>query len=78
MIIWTSKKFDPKNWLIGLALRAGKSWPKRQKPALTVTSATENSNPNQKNFSIKTTRLAESLDGLNTFLALSPGELWLK
>jgi len=23
MIIWTSKKFDPKNWLIGLALRAG-------------------------------------------------------
>jgi len=35
-------------------------------------------NPNPKIFLIETRRLVETVDGLNTSLALLTGELWLK
>jgi len=38
----------------------------------------ENPSPNPKNFfSISDTRLAESIEGLNTSLALAAGKIWL-
>jgi len=50
--------------------------PKFPKHVLFVTSPRENPHRNQKLFfSILTTRLAESVEGLNSSLAQSPGKL---
>jgi len=45
-----------------------------------VTSPPENAKPKTKNFffSISTRRLAESVKGLNSSLALAAGDFWLK
>jgi len=48
-----------------------------RKYTVIVTSSAENHTPKTKTFfSISTRRLAESVDGLNSSLAQSTGELW--
>jgi len=60
----------------GLGPRAGQMWPTFPKHVLFVTLPPEKPPPKQKIvFSILTIRLAESVEGLNSFLAQSPGEL---
>jgi len=69
--------FEPKEWVNGLGPGAGQRWPKFPKHALFVTSPPENPTETEKIiFSILTKRLAESVEGLNSSLAQSPGELW--
>jgi len=41
-----------------------------------VTSPHKNPKPKTEFFSVETRRLAESVDGLNTSLALAAGDLW--
>jgi len=50
----------------------------KPKNTLLVTSPQEHPKPQNENFLVETRSLAESVDGLNTSLALSAGELWLK
>jgi len=61
----------------GLGPRTGQRWPKFPEHAFFVTSPPEiPPTENKKHFfSILTTRLAESVDGLDSSLAQSPGEL---
>jgi len=73
----SKKKLDPKICLIGLATRVGWRWRKRGKNASTCDDPHREPKPKTKVFfSILTRRLAESVDGLNSSLAESVGELW--
>jgi len=49
----------------------------QQHPPL-MTSSSENPKPKTDFFSVGTRSVAKSVDGSNTSLALSTGELWLK
>jgi len=62
-----------------LGPRAGRRWPKFPKHALIVTSPLEKPPPKTKSvFFISSRRRAESVDGLDSSLVQSPGELWPK
>jgi len=67
-------------WVNGLGPRAGQKWPKFPKPAFIVTSPAEKPHTeNEKRFfSMSTRRLAESIEGLNSSLAVAAGDLWPK
>jgi len=59
-----------------LGAQAGQRWRTFPNDVLFVTSPLENPHRNRKLFlSISTTRLVESVEGLNSYLAQSPGEL---
>ena len=61
------QNFEPKEWINGLGLRARQRWPTFPKHVLFVTSPSEKPHRNPKFFfSISTTRLAESVEGLNS------------
>ena len=68
------QNFEPKEWINGLGPRAGQRWPTFPKHVLFVMSPSENPHRNR-TFFFSTTRLAESVEGLNSSLAQSPGEL---
>jgi len=71
-----NKTLIQKEWVNGSGPRAGQRWPAFPKHVLFLTSPSENPHQNRKLFfSISTTRLAESVEGLNSSLAQSPGEL---
>jgi len=67
---------NPKHGPLGRRPGPGKDGQKNAKTPLLVTFPPEKFNPKMKIFfSILTTRLAESAEGLNSSLAQSPGEL---
>jgi len=67
---------SPKYGPLGQRPEPGKDGQNNAKTPLLVTSPQKSSNPKRKIFfSILTTRLAESVEGLNSSLAQSPGEL---
>jgi len=67
---------SPKNGPLGRRPGSGKDGQNNAKTPLLVTFPPEKFKPETKTFfSILTTRLAESVEGLNSSLAQSPGEL---
>jgi len=76
-----SKKNLSQKWLVGLATRARQSWPKIRKHPHLRRSHREPQTQNWKKllfFSTETKRLPESIEGLNSSLALAAGDLWPK
>jgi len=72
-----NETLSPKNGPLGRRPGPGKDGQNNEKTPLLVTFPPEKLKPKTKKFffSILTTRLAESVEGLNSSLAQSPGEL---
>jgi len=71
---------SPKNGPLGQHPGPGKDGQNNTNTPLLVTFPPENLKPKTKNvlFSMSTRRLAESVEGLNSSLALAAGDLWPK
>jgi len=75
----SKQNLSQKNGSIGLGPGPGKGGQKNAKTPPLVTSPQQTPNQNQKNFfSMSTRRLAESVEGLNSSLALAASNLWPK
>jgi len=74
----SKKNLETKEWPNGLRPRAGQRWPQKSKNTPTCDGPPRDHQTEKFFFSILTSRLAESVEGLNSSLALAAGDSWPK